>query len=125
MFRSTKSQPQSITPEVSTVPDAQGSQKTIGSDGGSSSALSQKAPDARQQLLDSLREQPGFGVVVTTSEGPSPNVPQKLAQKLDIELDMAVSRERLVLELMDLSNQPARNLTSEQLRRLLELMTGR
>ncbi len=76
-----------------------------------------------QQLLDELRGQPGFGVVMTSSEVQpqvSNTTPQSLGQRLNHELDIAVRRERQVLELIDLANRPARELTPDQFRRLLE-----
>ncbi len=84
-------------------------------------SLSRNAPDG-QQLLEELRGQPGFGVVMTSSEAPD-NVPQSLGQRLNHELDLAVRRERQVLELIDLANRPARELTPDQFRRLLEAMS--
>lgn len=88
----------------------------------SSRDLAQKVPDG-QKLLDELRGQPGFGVVMTSSEVRPANGHGNLGQRLNHELDLAVSRERQVLELIDLASRPARDLTQEQFRRLYEAMT--
>ena len=83
--------------------------------------LAQKIPDG-QKLLDELRGQPGFGVVMTSSEVRPTTGNGTLGQRLNHELDLAVSRERQVLELIDLASRPARDLTPEQFRRLYEAM---
>lgn len=71
-----------------------------------------------QELLDELRGQPGFGVLMTSSEVRLANGQGNLGQRLNHELDLAVSRERQLLELIDLASQPARDLTPEQFKRL-------
>ena len=121
MFRSAKPQRPQLGPEQPTNPESTGTAKAIGPESGAPNPPSPDPPHG-QQLLDSLRGQPGFGVDVTASEVEPSSTPQNLGQRLDVELDAAISRERHVLELIDLASKPARNLTSEQLRRLLELM---
>ena len=79
-------------------------------------------------LLNELRGQPGYGVVMTSTTDLSEDTqvvkaPQSLGQRLNHELDLAVRRERQVLELIDLSNRPARELTPDQFRRLLEAIS--
>ena len=83
--------------------------------------LARQIPDG-QQLLDELRGQPGFGVLMTSSEVRPANSTQSLGQRLNQELDLAVSRERQVLELIDLASRPARDLTPEQFRRLYDAL---
>ena len=89
--------------------------------------LSRNSTDGHH-LLNELRGQPGYGVVMTSTtdlaEDAQPGkVPQSLGQRLNHELDLAVRRERQVLELIDLSNRPARELTPDQFRRLLEAIS--
>ena len=89
--------------------------------------LSRHSTDGHQ-LLNELRGQPGFGVVMTSTTDTSEDMqlakpPQSLGQRLNHELDLAVRRERQVLELIDLSNRPARELTPDQFRRLLEAIS--
>ncbi len=119
MWRSAK-----LPRQQSPVPQSAGAEVPHGPDTAEPEAsdpkgLSRNAPDG-QQLLEELRGQPGFGVVMTSSEVQPTNTPQSLGQRLNHELDLAVRRERQVLELIDLANRPARELTPDQFRRLLE-----
>ncbi len=84
--------------------------------------VTRNAPEG-QKLLDELRGQPGFGVLMTSSEVRPANGQGNLGQRLNHELDLAVSRERQVLELIDLASRPARDLTPEQFKRLYEAMS--
>ena len=125
MFRSAKPVRQPLAAENPAAPESPANPNANEPDSRDASALAQSAQS--QQMLESLRGQPGFGVVFTASEtspasSPQGISPQNLGNRLDLELDAAISREKQVLELMDLASRPARNLTSDQLRRLLELM---
>ncbi len=74
-----------------------------------------------QQMLEELRGQPGFGVVVAASSmqgsGPvSPSIGERLAN----ELEALARRERQVSEIKDLASHRVVDLNADQLRRILE-----
>ena len=78
--------------------------------------------------LDDLRNQPGFGVVVSSSEiqppaaPAAPTSPNNIGNRMSGELDGLSRRERQVREMKELATNRVVDLTTEQLRRILEFM---
>ncbi len=76
--------------------------------------------------LDELRGQPGFGVVMAASElqpaGQTPGQPSSIGQRMSVELDTLSRRDRQVREMKELATHRVVDLTTDQLRRILEFM---
>ncbi len=76
--------------------------------------------------LDDLRAQPGFGVVVSAAEiqaqPPAANGVPSIGQRMSAELDILSRRDRQIREMKDLATHRVVDLTTEQLRRILEFM---
>ena len=75
--------------------------------------------------LDDLRTQPGFGVVMAASDLPSaatPAAPNSIGSRMTMELDTLSRRERQVREMKELATYRVVDLTTDQLRRILEFM---
>lgn len=85
-----------------------------------------ETPSARSTAtIDDLRTQPGFGVVMaasdlqTTTQAPAPN---SIGSRMSFELDALSRRERQVREMKELATYRVVDLTTDQLRRILEFM---
>ncbi len=76
--------------------------------------------------LDDLRTQPGFGVVVSSADiqpaTPTPTPPNSIGNRMSAELDILSRRDRHVREMKDLATHRVVDLTTEQLRSILEFM---
>ena len=76
--------------------------------------------------LDDLRTQPGFGVVMAASDiqpaTPQPAAPNSIGSRMTSELDTLSRRERQVREMKELATYRVVDLTTDQLRRILEFM---
>ncbi len=76
--------------------------------------------------LDDLRGQPGFGVVVAASEmqtsTPAVSQPNSIGGRMAAELDQLSRRDQKVREMKDLATHRVIDLTTEQLRSILEFM---
>ena len=81
---------------------------------------------ASSATLDDLRTQPGFGVVVASSElqpsAPATNGVPNIGQRMGAELDALSRRDRQIREVKELATNRVVDLTTEQLRRILEFM---
>ena len=74
-------------------------------------------------MLDELRGQPGFGVVVAAGDPhPTAPPPSSIGQRMSLELDALSRRDRQVREMKELASSRVVDLTTEQLRRILEFM---
>ena len=74
-------------------------------------------------MLDELRGQPGFGVVVSAGDlHPATPQPPSIGQRMSVELDALSRRDRQVREMKELATSRVVDLTTEQLRRILEFM---
>lgn len=74
--------------------------------------------------LDELRGQGGFGVIVAASDmkqPPATHAPS-IGTRFTSELDSISRRERQVREIQELATHRVIDLTTEQLRRILEFM---
>ena len=76
--------------------------------------------------LDDLRAQPGFGVVVSSAEiqaqPPATGGVPSIGQRMTAELDTLSRRDRQIREMKELATHRVVDLTTEQLRRILEFM---
>ncbi len=76
--------------------------------------------------LDELRAQPGFGVVVSSSDiqppTPAASQPNSIGSRMSAELDTLSRRDRHVREMKELATHRVIDLTTEQLRSILEFM---
>ncbi len=79
---------------------------------------------AATTTMDELRGQGGFGVIVAASDmkqpATSPN--SSIGSRFTSELDSISRRERQVREVQELATHRVIDLTTEQLRRILEFM---
>lgn len=74
--------------------------------------------------MDELRGQGGFGVIVAASDmqGTALSTTPNIGSRFTSELDSISRRERQVREIQELATHRVVDLTTEQLRRILEFM---
>ena len=83
-----------------------------------------RATNSTATTLDELRGQGGFGVIVAASEmkqPPATHTPS-IGTRFTSELDSISRRERQVREIQELATHRVIDLTTEQLRQILEFM---
>lgn len=73
--------------------------------------------------MDELRNQGGFGVIVAASDMKHPPTTHSIGSRFTSELDSLSRREGQVREMQELATHRVLDLTTEQLRKILEFMS--
>ena len=79
-----------------------------------------RADREAHRMLEELRGQPGFGVVMTASEASPAVQPSTIGQRLTAELEDLARLQKHLMEVRELANRRVADLTTEQLRHIYE-----